>query len=41
MRMNLLIVLRYFEKDKHNELKAGYETLGKLLWKFYGKVKNN
>ena len=33
--------LGYFEKDAYKELKKGYDTLGKLLWKFYEKVKNN
>ena len=33
--------LGYFEKGKYNELKEGYDTLGKLLWKFYEKVKIN
>ena len=33
--------LGYFKKDMYNELKNGYETLGKLLWKFYEKVKTN
>ncbi len=31
--------LGYFEKDTYNELKKGYETLGKLLWKFYEAIK--
>jgi hypothetical protein len=33
--------LGYLEKDKYNELKEGYDTLGKLLWKFYEKVKTH
>ena len=33
--------LGYFKKDMYNEIKRGYETLGKLLWKFYEKVKTN
>jgi four helix bundle protein len=33
--------LGYFEEDKYKELKKGYDTLGKLLWKFYEKVKGN
>jgi four helix bundle protein len=33
--------LGYFEKETYNELKKGYDTLGKLLWKFYEAVKNN
>jgi four helix bundle protein len=33
--------LGYLEKDIYNELKEGYDTLGKLLWKFYEKVKTN
>ena len=33
--------LGYFERDTYNELKKGYDTLGKLLWKFYEKVKTN
>jgi len=31
--------LGYFRDNTYNELKAGYETLGKLLWKFYEAVK--
>jgi four helix bundle protein len=33
--------LGYFKEDIYNELKKGYDTLGKLLWKFYEKVKTN
>jgi four helix bundle protein len=33
--------LGYFKTDTYNELKKGYDTLGKLLWKFYEKVKTN
>ena len=33
--------LGYLEKDRYNELKEGYDTLGKLLWKFYEKVKTH
>ena len=33
--------LGYCEKDTYNELKKGYDRLGKLLWKFYEAVKNN
>jgi four helix bundle protein len=33
--------LEYFDKDSYNELIKGYDTLGKLLWKFYEKVKTN
>jgi four helix bundle protein len=33
--------LGYFEKGEYNELKNGYDTLGKLLWKFYAKIKTN
>jgi four helix bundle protein len=33
--------LEYLEKETYNELKKGYDTLGKLLWKFYEKVKTN
>ena len=33
--------LGYFEKDKYSKLKEGYNTLGKLLWNFYEKVKTN
>jgi four helix bundle protein len=31
--------LGYFRNNTYDELKAGYETLGKLLWKFYEAVK--
>ena len=31
--------LGYLEKDTYKELKEGYETLGKLLWKFYEAIK--
>jgi four helix bundle protein len=33
--------LGYFEKNKYSKLKEGYNKLGKLLWKFYEKVKTN
>jgi len=33
--------LGYFQKGKYIELKNGYNTLGKLLWRFYEKVRNN
>jgi len=33
--------LGYFEKVTYNELKKGYDILGKLLWKFYSKIKTN
>jgi four helix bundle protein len=33
--------LGYLEKDTYYELKEDYDTLGKLLWKFYEKVKTN
>jgi four helix bundle protein len=33
--------LGYFDKDTYTKLNEGYETLGKLLWKFYVKVKGN
>ena len=31
--------LGYFKEDTYNELKKGYDTLGKLLWKFYEAIK--
>ena len=31
--------LGYFRNNAYNELKSGYETLGKLLWKFYEVIK--
>jgi four helix bundle protein len=31
--------LGYFEKDTYNELKKGYDKLGKLLWKFYRAIR--
>ena len=33
--------LGYLEKDTYSELKEGYDMLGKLLWKFYEKIKTN
>ena len=33
--------LGYLQKETYNELKLDYDTLGKLLWKFYEKVKIN
>ena len=33
--------LGYFKRDTYIELKKGYDTMGKLLWKFYKKVKTN
>ena len=30
--------LGYLENDKYDDLRKGYETLGKLLWKFYEAV---
>ena len=32
--------LGYFEKDRYNKLKRGYDTLGKLLWKFYEAIRD-
>ena len=32
--------LGYFEKDTYNKLKKGYDTLGKLLWKFYEAIRD-
>jgi len=32
--------LGYFKGDPYNELKKGYDTLGKLLWKFYEAIKD-
>jgi four helix bundle protein len=31
--------LGYFKKNTYTELKKGYDTLGKLLWKFYEAIK--
>ena len=31
--------LTYFKSDTYKDLKAGYDKLGKLLWKFYEAVK--
>jgi len=33
--------LGYFNGDAHEKLKTGYRSLGKLLWRFYQKVKND
>jgi four helix bundle protein len=33
--------LRYLEKDKFSNLNEGYNTLGRLLWRFYEKAKTN
>ena len=33
--------LGYFNDDSYEKLKDGYRTLGKLLWRFYQKVKND
>ncbi len=33
--------LGYFQDSEYNELKQGYNTLGKLLWRFYEKVRND
>jgi four helix bundle protein len=32
--------LRYIEGQNYKDLKAGYDLLGKLLWRFYEAVKN-
>jgi four helix bundle protein len=31
--------LEYFKENEYNELRNGYETLGKLLWKFYEAIR--
>lgn len=31
--------LEYFQEGEYSNLKTGYNTLGKLLWKFYQAVK--
>lgn len=33
--------LGYFQDSEYNKLKQGYNTLGKLLWRFYEKVSRN
>jgi four helix bundle protein len=33
--------LEYFKGSSYGELKKGYDTLGKLLWKFYERIKAN
>ena len=33
--------LGYFDGDSYNKLKSGYRTQGKLLWRFYQKVKSD
>jgi len=33
--------LDYIQKDNYSELKQGYRILGKILWRFYEKVKSN
>jgi four helix bundle protein len=32
--------LDYIQKDNYSELKQGYRILGKILWRFYEKVKS-
>ena len=33
--------LGYFQDAVYDELKQGYHILGKLLWRFYEKVRDN
>jgi len=33
--------LRYFQKNSYNELRKGYDILGKMVWRFYKKIRSN
>ena len=33
--------LSYFQENSYNELKNGYDILGKMVWRFYEKIRSN
>jgi four helix bundle protein len=33
--------LRYFQENSYDELRKGYDILGKMLWRFYEKIRSN
>ena len=33
--------LRYFQENSYNELRKGYSILGKMVWRFYEKIRSN
>jgi four helix bundle protein len=33
--------LRYFQENSYKELRKGYDILGKMLWRFYEKIRSN